>query len=127
MTPEVYFMDFGTAQLVNGYAHVNLDPILAGNVQIDATHPLRVFVQTEDAEDSAGVTVKNKSAHGFDVVERQGGQSNLIFQWQIVCNRADEMVDGRKSHNASVRFESHPDLDGSSTGTTLLRPEAQTQ
>lgn len=109
-TPEIYFMDFGTGQLQNGRAHIELDARLTGNVAIDTTHPMRVFIQLEENEDTRGVVVKNKTATGFDVVEISGGQSSQPFQWQVVLNRADEVLsDGKVSYNADARFEPAPD------------------
>ena len=105
-SPEIYFMDYGSGQLQNGRAHIDLDARLVGNVQIDTAHPLRVFIQVEDDENIRGVIVKNKRVDGFDVVEISGGTSNATFQWQVVANRADEVLDdGRISRNADARFE----------------------
>jgi hypothetical protein len=79
---------------------------LSGSVAIDKLHPLRVFIQLEDDENTPGVVVKNKTATGFDVVERGGGKSGTPFQWQVICNRADEaLAGGRLSRNADMRFE----------------------
>ena len=67
---------------------------------------MRVFIQLEENEDTRGVVVKNKTATGFDVVEIGGGRSNQPFQWQLVVNRADEVLpSGRVSRNADVRFQ----------------------
>lgn len=108
-TPEIYFMDYGQGRLVNGRARIELDPRLVGNIHVDATHPLRVFIQVEDDENVRGVVVKNKSASGFDVVEIGGGTSNAPFAWNIVANRADEVLgDGRVSKNKDARFEEAP-------------------
>jgi hypothetical protein len=105
-TPESYLMDYGQGQLANGVAHVELDPAFAANVQIDQQHPLRAFVQVLDDTDSAGVSVTNRTAHGFDIIERQGGRSNLSFLWQVVCNRGEEVVgSGLVSHRVEPRFE----------------------
>lgn len=105
-TPEFYFQDYGEAKLVNGRAHITIDPILAKNIAINEKHPLRVFVQLEG--DCNGVYVTNKTATGFDVVELNGGTSNTAFQWSITCNVADMMVGKRMSKFADLRFEKGP-------------------
>ena len=105
--PEILFEDYGTGKLVNGKAHIELDPILAKNIHVDDEHPLRVFIQLEG--DCNGVYVTNKTNHGFDVVELQGGQSNVCFSWHVVANRADEYDENGKliSRNL-VRFPEGP-------------------
>ena len=105
-TPEFYFQDYGQGQLVNGKAHINLDPILAKNVVINAQHPLRVFVQLEG--DCNGVFVTNKTVTGFDVVELKGGTSNTTFQWSVTCNVADAQIGNRLSKFSELRFEPGP-------------------
>jgi hypothetical protein len=103
--PEILFQDYGQGRLREGRAHITLDPTFAGAVDISDANPLRVFIQVEDDENVLGVVVKNKSASGFDVVELGGGRSNAPFQWQVICNRADETFKGgRVSRNAATRF-----------------------
>jgi hypothetical protein len=85
--PEILFQDYGTGQLVNGKAHISIDPLLAQNITIDEKHPLKVFVQLEG--NCKGVYVANKTAEGFDVVELDGGTSSVSFSYSIVGNRAD--------------------------------------
>jgi hypothetical protein len=111
-SPEVLLTDYGQGQLVAGFAHIDLDPIFAHNVAITADHPLRVFIQLEDDENCQGVVVKNKTTTGFDVVELRGGLSNATFQYQIICNRKDEIApSGRLSRYADVRFPPSSLLD----------------
>jgi hypothetical protein len=118
-TPEAYMMDFGEGQLVRGFAHVELDPKLVGNIAVDAAHPLRVFIQTEDDAESPGVVVQHKTSHGFDVVERMHGHSSFPFQWQIISNRADELLPGGVvARQSGLRFESAPTT---SAGATPVR------
>lgn len=109
-TPEVLLMDYGTGKLVNGFAHIELDPIFSKNIHVDANHPLRVFIQLEG--DCNGVYVTNKTATGFDVVELQGGASNVFFSWHVVANRADEYFpDGTlASKYVGNRFKEAPEL-----------------
>jgi hypothetical protein len=106
--PEVLFQDFGSGQLRDGRARITLDPLLARNVAVSEQHPLRVFIQLEG--DCAGVYVTNKSAAGFDVVELNGGRSNVAFTWQLVANRADATdAQGRvTSEFAGLRFPVAP-------------------
>lgn len=114
-SPEVLFQDYGTAHLVEGRAHVEIDPRFTKHITVNNEHPLRVFVQLEG--DCAGVFVTNKTANGFDVVELNGGQSNVAFSYTVVANRADEvMPDGTISNYADVRFSPAP---GPAEKTTL--------
>lgn len=108
-TPEIYFSDYGNGQLINGKAHIDIDPIITKNIVVDADHPLQVIIQLNG--DCKGVYVPDlsRSANGFDVVELQGGTSNVPFTWNITANRADEdLGGGRISQNANVRFELAP-------------------
>lgn len=105
--PEILFQDYGVGKLVNGRAHIELDPILVQNILVDANHPLKVFIQLEG--ECNGIYVTNKTQTGFDVVELSNGQSNIEFSWSIVANRADAMRDnGTYSKNADVRFPDAP-------------------
>jgi hypothetical protein len=119
-TPEVYLMDFGQGRLEKGFVHVALDARIAGSIFVDDDHPLRVFIQTEDDEDSFGVVVKNKTAQGFDVVERRHGASNTRFQWQIIGNRTDDVVGNVVSLHSGLRFEAPPQ-PASEAGVTQPR------
>ena len=98
--PEVLFQDFGEGQLVNGKAHVTIDPVLAMNM--DPNKPVKVFIQLEG--NCQGVYVENKSINGFDVVELNNGNSNTKFTWQIVGNRANTAT----SQYADARFPVGP-------------------
>ncbi|MBW8686839.1 OmpA family protein [Chitinophaga rhizophila] len=105
--PEVLFQDFGTGELTNGAAHIELEDLLAKVIRVDAKHPMKVFIQLEG--ECNGVFVTNKSAKGFDVKELQGGKSNVPFTWQIVASRADEVLpDGTVLPYSERRFPVGP-------------------
>ena len=106
--PEVLFQDYGEGQLINGKAHIELDPDFAKNVTINEKHPLRVFIQLED--DCQGVYVTNKTKTGFDVIELNGGSSNAKFMWTVTANRADDIDENGNiiSKYADVRFAPAP-------------------
>ena len=104
-SPEVVFHDYGTASLVNGRIHIDLDPILAKNVAINEKHPLRVIITMND-ECPNSLFVTNRTSTGFDVVEMNHGTSNAAFTYEVIANRADKKVKkGEPSKNYSdLRF-----------------------
>lgn len=107
--PEVLFTDAGTGELVNGKAHIRIDPVLARNIAVSKEKPLKVFIQLEG--DCKGVYVTNKSAAGFDVIELNGGTSNTPFSYQLIANRANAVeANGRvRASFADARFPIGPD------------------
>lgn len=106
--PEILFQDYGTGQLSNGKAHIELDPILTKNIYVDDEYPMKVFIQLEG--DCKGVYVTNKSTTGFDVIELQSGNSNVPFSWTIVANRSDSKDNQGNiiSEHVGVRFPDGP-------------------
>ncbi|MBS1634965.1 MAG: hypothetical protein JST26_03515 [Bacteroidetes bacterium] len=105
--PEVLFQDYGTGKLVNGRVHIDIDPTFSKNIAVNDKHPLRVFIQLRG--DCKGVYVTNETATGFDVVELQGGTSNVEFYWNITANRKDEVdANGEGSLNQDLRFPEGP-------------------
>jgi len=110
--PDVLFQDYGVGKLVNGNVHIDIDPIMTNNIHVDDSHPIKIFIQLEG--ECNGVYVTNKSAAGFDVVELEGGNSNVNFSWSVVANRANVLVkysDGntRLSENVNARFGDAPE------------------
>lgn len=116
--PENLFQDFGQGQLVNGKAHITIDPIFTKNIIVNEKHPLRVFVQLKG--DCNGVYVSNETATGFDVVELKGGTTNTKFTYFITANRADEVLsDGSVSKYSDERFA--PSMGAQKTETKATR------
>jgi hypothetical protein len=104
---EVLLQDYGTGQLVNGRGHVDIDPTLSNNIIVDDKHPLKAFVQLKG--DCKGVYVTNETATGFDVVELQGGTSNVNFSWSVSANRKDvDDGNGEKTLYQDLRFPEGP-------------------
>jgi hypothetical protein len=106
--PEIHFMDVGQGQLQGGRAYIQLDPIFAKNIVVNEQHPLRVFIQLED--ECNGVRVTDKSQHGFEVIELNGGTSNARFTYFVIANRADEKDEHGNviSKHEGVRFPPAP-------------------
>ncbi|MDP4199674.1 MAG: hypothetical protein Q8922_03625 [Bacteroidota bacterium] len=93
---EVFFTDYGSGHLVNGHAHINLDPTFLATVTIDSADPMRVFLQMNS--EIAGAYVV-KGATGFDVIENGNPHSNGEFDYRVVAKR--------KGYE-SVRLEAAP-------------------
>lgn len=84
--PEPYFEDFGEGKLVNGYCHIELDPLFLDCIKANKDHPIKVFIQLND--DCNGVYAKVNES-GFDIIELQNGKSNASFTYRVVANRKD--------------------------------------
>jgi hypothetical protein len=106
--PEILFMDVGQGQLQGGRAYIQLDPIFAKNIVVNEQHPLRVLIQLED--ECNVVRVTNKSQHGFEVIELNGGTSNARFTYFVIANRTDEKDEYGNviSKHEGVRFPPAP-------------------
>ena len=81
---QVWFTDYGSGTLVNGRAHIDLDPTFLQTVTIDAANPMMVFVQMNT--EISGVYVV-KGTTGFDVIENGNGKSSGAFDYRIVAKR----------------------------------------
>lgn len=106
--PEILFQDYGSGQLVNGKASIQLDEIFSNNIHVDQDHPLRVFIQLEG--NCNGVYVTNKTANGFEVIELMNGSSNVPFTWTVSAVREDTQDDNGNllSKHVGVRFPDSP-------------------
>ncbi len=94
-SPEYWYQDYGTVQLTGGHAHVDLDPILAGIIVVDDQHPVRVFCTPVDMPMFNGVTVTNRTATGFDLVELNGGDHSGTIDYHVVVKPKTNFGEGR--------------------------------
>ncbi len=94
-SPEYWYTDYGTIELVNGRAHVNLDPILADIIFVDDDNPLRVFCTPVNMLEFNGVTIVNQSATGFDLIELNGGKHSGKLDYNIVAKPKTNYGEGR--------------------------------
>jgi hypothetical protein len=93
-SPENWFEDFGSVQLMNGVAVIHLDPDFVQTVNTEKDY--RVFPVPNG--DCKGLYVTHKSANSFEVRELGGGASNIRFDYRITAIR-------RKYE--TVRFADH--------------------
>jgi hypothetical protein len=82
-SPESWFEDFGEGQLVDGQAHVTIDPDFAA---IAGTENYHVFLTAHADHD--GLHVASRRADGFSVRAR-GGSGCASFSWRVVAKRRD--------------------------------------
>jgi len=107
-SPEYWYTDYGTVQLVNGSAHVDLDPILADIIVVDAQHPLKIFPQA-NIVNCNGLAVINKTATGFDLVEVNNGTSSGEVDYQIVAKPKTNFGEGRFAYMPGpFKYEDDP-------------------
>jgi hypothetical protein len=98
-SPENWFEDFGSAQLVNGVAVIQFDRDFIQTVSTEKDY--KVFPVPNG--DCKGLYVTNKSANSFEVRELGGGSSNIRFDYRIAAIR---------KNYETVRFADHTkDLD----------------
>jgi hypothetical protein len=95
-SPEYWYIDYGTINLVNGFAHVDLDPILQDIIVVDANNPLKVFPQV-NIPAASGVVITNKTASGFDIVESNGGLHSGEVDYQVIAKPKTNFGEGRFS------------------------------
>ena len=94
-SPEYWYQDYGTVNMVNGQAHVDLDPIVAEIIVVDPSNPIRVFATPVNMLNFNGVTVMNQTATGFDLVELNGGNHSGRLEYQLIMRPKTNFGEGR--------------------------------
>jgi len=82
-SPENWFEDFGSGQLSNGIAIINLEAVFAQTVNTNTSY--HVFLTPNG--DSRGLFIAQKTPTSFEVREQGGGASNIAFDYRIVARR----------------------------------------
>lgn len=82
-SPEVWFEDFGSGELVNGTALVEIEPLFLQTVNTQCEY--HVFLTPEG--DCRGLYVSAKTETSFAVRELQSGSSSTPFSYRIVAKR----------------------------------------
>jgi hypothetical protein len=113
-SPDLWFEDFGEAQLARGRAVVKLDADFA---KVIKTGDYRVFVTPEG--DCGGLYVHRKRSANFEVRELAGGQSSIAFSYRIVGRRKDI-----KEHRRFAKIDTRLPLPNA--GTREARKPART-
>ncbi|MBK9419418.1 MAG: hypothetical protein IPN44_00010 [Flavobacteriales bacterium] len=96
-SPEYWYQDYGSVLMINGHAHVALDPILSDIIFVNEENPLRVFCTPVDLLEFNGVAVVNRSSTGFDLVELNSGSHSGTLDYQLVAKPRTNYGQGRFS------------------------------
>ena len=83
-SPEVWFEDFGSAQLQQGLAFVPVETQFADAANLRADY----HVYLTPLGECNGLYVAGKNAAGFEVRELGGGTASVAFDYRIVAKRA---------------------------------------
>jgi hypothetical protein len=81
--PENWFEDFGSGQLSNGSARIQLEPTFAQTVNTDLDY--HVFLTPRG--ECEGLYVTDLTPGGFEVRELHHGSSSVAFDYRIVAKR----------------------------------------
>ena len=81
--PGNWFEDYGSGQLSNGSARIDLEPTFGQTVNTDLQY--HVFLTPNG--DCKGLYVSQKSPASFEVHELGGGTSNVAFDYRIIAKR----------------------------------------
>ena len=95
-SPEVWFEDIGSGQLVDGRVTIDLDPLFLETVLIDEEHPMHVFISVYGECNDVYVLPDTSS---FEVIEKNQGTSNIKFSYRVMAKRL---------HYADHRFGNDP-------------------
>jgi hypothetical protein len=118
-SPENWFEDFGSAQLVNGVAVIQFDRDFIQTVNTGKDY--RVFPVPNG--DCKGLYVTNKTATSFEVRELGNGSSNIHFDYRITAIRKNyetvRFADHTKDRDAGKMLEQMRKAKPASTSDPL--------
>jgi len=83
-SPETWFADYGSSNLVKGRAKVALDKMFLETIVVNDKNPMKVFIQPNG--ETNGVYVVKHDTY-FEVIENNKGTSNASFDYRIMAKR----------------------------------------
>ena len=94
-SPEYWYQDYGTVNMVNGKATIILDDILADIIIVDEENPIRVICTPVGMPYFNGVTIMEQTTKSVDILELNGGTHSGKLQYQIVVKPKTNYGEGR--------------------------------
>lgn len=94
-SPEYWYQDYGTVEMVNGKATILLDPILADIIVVNDENPIRVFCTPVAMPYFNGVTVMKQTQNSIEILELNDGNHSGKLQYQLVAKPKTNFGEGR--------------------------------
>lgn len=94
-SPEYWYQDYGTVQMINGKATITLDPILADIIVVDEENPIRVICTPVGMPYFNGITIMNQTSNSVEILELNGGNHSGKLQYQLVAKPKTNYGEGR--------------------------------
>lgn len=94
-SPEYWYQDYGTVELVNGKATIHLDEILADIIIVDEENPIRVICTPVGMPFFNGITIMNQTKNTVEILELNGGNHSGKLQYQLTLKPKTNYGEGR--------------------------------
>ena len=94
-SPEYWYQDYGTVQMINGKATIILDEILADVSVIDKDNPIRVICTPVEMPYFNGITIMSQTNKSVEILELNGGNHSGKLQYQLVVKPKTNYGEGR--------------------------------
>ena len=94
-SPEYWYQDYGTVNMVNGKATIVLDDILADIIIVDEENPIRVICTPVGMPYFNGVTIMSQTSKTVEILELNGGNHSGKLQYQLVVKPKTNYGEGR--------------------------------
>jgi hypothetical protein len=94
-SPEYWYQDYGTVEMINGKATIIVDEILKDIIVVDDENPLRVICTPVGMPYFNGVTIMNQTSNSVEILELNGGTHSGKLQYQLVAKPKTNFGEGR--------------------------------
>jgi len=94
-SPEYWYQDYGTVQMINGKATIVLDAILADVIVVDEDNPIRVICTPVGMPYFNGITIMNQTKNSVEILELNGGSHSGKLQYQLILKPKTNYGEGR--------------------------------
>lgn len=94
-SPEYWYQDYGTVEMINGKATIKVDEILADIIVVDEENPLRIICTPVGMPYFNGITIMSQTKNSVEILELNGGNHSGKLQYQLVAKPKTNFGEGR--------------------------------